>query len=155
MPGGFPRCPSRSMAASIPILMPSYPLTRRMIRWSGFRRCGRSFAGCGKPIPNREENMASDAIQIKKTIEELLRAPAEIGNKLPRALEEIGKYGIEKTLDENPDFLGRLMAQLRKADAARVFGHVSEATDKLSDLFWAGISFRAGQWQSMESLLTQ
>jgi hypothetical protein len=97
--------------------------------------------------------MSSDA--IKKTIEELLRAPAELKNKLPQALEEIGKYGVGKALDENPDFLCRLLTQLRKADAARVFAHVSEATDKLSDLLWGGISVRAGQSQSMEAVLTK
>jgi len=90
---------------------------------------------------------------IKMTIEELLRAPAEMKNKLPKALGEIGTYGIGKVLDKNPDFLCRLLTQLRKADAARVFAHVLEATHKLSDLLWQGIASRAGQSQSMESLL--
>ena len=97
--------------------------------------------------------MSSDG--IKMTIEELLRAPAELKNKLPRALEEIGYYGIGKALNENPDFLCRLLTQLRKADAARVFNQVSKTADKLSDLLWEGIGFRAEQSQSMKSLLTK
>jgi hypothetical protein len=90
---------------------------------------------------------------IKKTIEELLRAPAGLKNKLPQAVEQIENYGIEKTLEENPDFLGRLLTQLRKADAARVFSDVSGIMNQLSDLLWAGIGSRAGRSPSMKSLL--
>jgi len=97
--------------------------------------------------------MSSDV--IKMTIEELLRAPAEMRNKLPRALEEIGKHGIGKTLEESHDFLCRLLTQLRKAGAARVLTDVSAAADKLSDLLWEGIGFRAEQSRSMKSLLTK
>ena len=86
-------------------------------------------------------------------MEELLRAPAEVKNKLPRALEEIGKYGIGKALNENPDFLYRLLTQLRKADAARVFNEVSGAADKFVNLFWEGIGSRAEQSPTMKSLL--
>jgi hypothetical protein len=95
--------------------------------------------------------MSSNTIQ--KTIEELLRASAELKNKLPRALEEVGKYGIEKTLDESPDFLCRLLTQLRKADAARVFSGGSGVMDNLSNLLWSGISSRVGRSPSMKSLL--
>lgn len=91
--------------------------------------------------------------EIKKTIEELLRAPAEVKNKLPRALEEIGKYGIANALNEDPDFLCRLLTQLRKADAARVFAHVSEAADKVSDLLWMGISSRAGHAKDLQAAM--
>jgi hypothetical protein len=92
---------------------------------------------------------------IKETMEELLRAPAEVKNKLPRALEEIGKYGVANALNENPDFLYRVLIQLRKADAARAFIQVSKAADKFSDLLWQGIGSRAEQSQSMKSLLTK
>ena len=97
--------------------------------------------------------MASEA--IKKTMEELLRAPAELKNKLPEALEEIGTYGIGKVLDEDPDFLGRLLAQLRKADAARVFNNMAGAAGKVADLLWAGIGSRAGQSPAMQSLMAK
>jgi hypothetical protein len=97
--------------------------------------------------------MASEA--IKKTMAELLRAPAELKNKLPKALEEIGTYGIGKLLDEEPDFLGRLLAQIRKADAARVFNHVAGAAGKVADLLWAGMGSRAGQSPAMQSLLAK
>jgi hypothetical protein len=93
--------------------------------------------------------------EIKKTIEELLRAPAEVKNKLPRALEEIDKYGITNALNENPDFLYRVFSQLRKADAARVFIQIAKAADKFSDLLWEGIGFRAEQSPGMKSLLTK
>ncbi len=91
--------------------------------------------------------------KIRETIEELLRAPAEVKNKLARTLEEIGKYGVEKALKENPDFLYRVLIQLRKADAARVFIQVSKAADKFSDLLWQGIGSQAQQSQTMKSLL--
>jgi hypothetical protein len=95
--------------------------------------------------------MSSDT--IKKVIEELLRAPAEVKNKLPRALEAVGKYGIEKALDENPDFLARLLTQLRKADAARVFNDVSGAAAQFPELFWEGIRSRTGKYPGLKSLL--
>jgi hypothetical protein len=97
--------------------------------------------------------MTSD--MLKKTIENLLRAPAELKNKLPRDLETIRAYGIGKALEENPDFLGRLLAQLRKADAARVLNNVASATGKVADLLWAGIGSRAGQLPAMQSLLAK
>ncbi len=92
---------------------------------------------------------------IKITVEALLRAPAEMRNKLPRAVDEIGKHGIGKTLEESPDFLCRLLTQLRKAGAARVLTDVSETTSKLADLLWEGIGSRAEQSQSMKSLLAK
>ncbi len=90
---------------------------------------------------------------LKETIENLLRAPAELKNKLSRDLEEIGKYGIGKALDENPDFLGRLLTQLRKADAARVFNDVSGAADQFPALLWDGIRSRAEQAPGLKSML--
>jgi hypothetical protein len=95
--------------------------------------------------------MTSDA--TKKIIEELLRAPAEVKNKLPKALEEIGKYGIGKALDENPDFLARLLTQIRKADAARVFNDVAGAADKFPALLWEGIRSRAEQFPKLKTLI--
>lgn len=90
---------------------------------------------------------------LKETIENLLRAPAELKNKLLRDLEAIGKYGIGKALDENPDFLARLFTQIRKADAARVFNDVSGAADQFATLLWEGIRSRAEAAPAMKSLL--
>lgn len=90
---------------------------------------------------------------LQQTIENLLRAPAELKNKLARDLEEIQTYGIGKTLRENPDFLTRLLTQLRKADAARVFNDVAGVADTFAELLWAGISSRASQSKELKPLL--
>ncbi|HXZ34729.1 MAG TPA: hypothetical protein VEL68_01785 [Thermodesulfobacteriota bacterium] len=90
---------------------------------------------------------------IRETMEELLRASAEVKNKLAGALEEISQYGIANALKENPDFLYRLLIQLRKADASRVLVQVSKAADKFSDLLWQWIDTQSQQSQSMKSLL--
>lgn len=90
---------------------------------------------------------------LQQTLENLLRAPAELKNKLPRDLEEIKAYGIEKALKENPDFLGRLLTQLRKADAARVFNDVAGVADSVAELLWTGISSRASRFKGLKSLL--
>jgi hypothetical protein len=90
---------------------------------------------------------------IKETIENLLRAPAEIKNKLLRDLGAIEKYGVGKALEESPDFLGRLLTQLRKADAARVFTDVPGAADRFASVLWEGISFRAEKAPALKSLL--
>ena len=59
---------------------------------------------------------------MKKSVEELLRMPAEgLKNKLSPALEEIGKYGIGRLLEEYPDFLARLLNRLKQVDAAGFF----------------------------------
>jgi hypothetical protein len=92
---------------------------------------------------------------IRKTIEELLRAPAEMKNKLPGALEAIRNYGIGKSLDENPDFLFRTFTQLRRADAARVFRDVAGAADRFCDLLWQGIGFRMTQSAAAKALLAK
>ena len=90
---------------------------------------------------------------IKETIENLLRAPAEIKNKLLRDLGAIEKYGVGKALDENPDFLGRLLTQLRKADGARVFNDISGAADPFVSVLWEGVSSRAEKAPALKSLL--
>jgi hypothetical protein len=90
---------------------------------------------------------------VKETMENLLRAPAEIKNKLIRDLGAMEKYGIGKALDENPDFLGRLLTQLRKADAARVFTDVPGAADRFVGVLWEGVSSRAEKAPALKSLL--
>jgi hypothetical protein len=90
---------------------------------------------------------------LKDTIENLLRAPAEIKNKLLRDLGAIEKYGVRKALDENPDFLGRLLSQLRRADAARVFNNISGAADQFASVLWQGLGSRAEKAPALKSLL--
>ena len=90
---------------------------------------------------------------LKETIENLLRAPAEIKNKLLRDLGAIEKYGVGKALDENPDFLGRLLTQLRRADAARVFNDIAGAADQFVSVLWKGVSSRAEKTPVLRSLL--
>jgi hypothetical protein len=93
------------------------------------------------------------SLMLKETIENLLRAPAEIKNKLLRDLGAIEKYGVGKALDENPDFLGRLLAQLRRADAERVFNNISGAADHFVNVLWEGVSSRAEKVPVLKSLL--
>ncbi len=92
---------------------------------------------------------------IRKTLEELLHAPAETKNKLPGALEKIGKYGIAKALDENPDFLFRIFSQLRRADAGRVFRDVPGVADRFCDLLWQGIATRVAQSAAAKALFAR
>ena len=93
------------------------------------------------------------SVLLKETIENLLRAPAEIKNKLLRDLRAIEKYGVGKALDEHPDFLGRLLTQLRKADAARVFNDIPGAADQFVSVLWEGVSSRAEKAPALKSLL--
>lgn len=90
---------------------------------------------------------------IKETMGNLLRAPAEIKNKLLRDLGTIEKYGVGKALEENPDFLGRLLVQIRKADAARVFNDVPGAAERLTNMLWEGVNFRAAKTPALKTLL--
>ena len=90
---------------------------------------------------------------LKETMENLLRAPAEIKNKLLRDLGDIEKYGVGKALDENPDFLGRLLTRLRRADAARVFNDISGAANQFVNVLWEGVSSRVEKAPALKSLL--
>lgn len=90
-----------------------------------------------------------------KTLDELLRAPAEMKNKLPRALEEIGAYGIGKAMDENPDLMFRMFTQLRRADAARVFRDLPGAAAGFSEILWQGIGSRASRSPALSALLAR
>lgn len=90
---------------------------------------------------------------LKETIENLLRAPAELKNKLPRDLKAIEGEGVEKTLNICPDFFHRLLGQLRRADAARVFNDVPGVADELAVLLWAGIGHQAQRAKDLRNLL--
>ena len=91
---------------------------------------------------------------MKKFIENLSTLSAEdLKNILPGALNEIREYGIGKVLQENADFLGRLLAAIRKSDAAVLFNHLPQSTEQLMNLLWEGIASRAEHVREMKSLL--
>ena len=91
---------------------------------------------------------------MKEFIENLSTLSAEeLKNILPGALNEIHEYGIGKVLQENADFLGRLLAAIRKSDAAVLFNHLPQSTEQLMNLLWKGIASRAEHLREMKSLL--
>jgi hypothetical protein len=93
---------------------------------------------------------------MKWSIEDLLNMPAErLKARLSPALEEIQKFGIGRLLEEYPDFLTKLLKRLKEMGAAKLLGEVSHVSDKLTDLLWEGVAFRALQSKDMESLLQQ
>jgi hypothetical protein len=103
-------------------------------------------------ILNRGENMSSDG--GSRSIEDPLGGPAEVlKDKLSPALEEIRRYGIGRLLEEDPDFLARLLIKLKHMDAAAFFSRVPPIADKLMDLLWEGVGARAGQSPGMKSVL--
>ena len=91
---------------------------------------------------------------MKKSVEELLRMPAEgLKDKLSPALEEIRKYGIGRLLGEYPDFLARLLNRLKQVDAAGLFNQVPGVAEKFTDLLWEGVSSQGGQSKDLKSIL--
>jgi len=89
-------------------------------------------------------------------IEGLLRQPASgLKDALSPALEDIRGYGIEKLMEEHPDFLARLLNKLKEADAAGLFREVPGSADRLTVLLWEGVAFRAGRSEEMKSCLEQ
>lgn len=91
---------------------------------------------------------------IKKSMDDLLALPAEgLASKLPEAFNEIREYGIEKLLQEYPDFLGRLLIKLRDAHPAELFSQLRTVADQLMELLWAGVTYRAEQVKEMKALL--
>jgi len=91
---------------------------------------------------------------IEKSMGDLLALSAEgLKNRLPEAFNEIREYGIERLLQQYPDFLGRLLAKLRDADPAELFSRLPGVADQLMELLWAGVSYRAEQVKEMKALL--
>ena len=91
---------------------------------------------------------------MKKFIENLPALPAEgMKTALPGALNEIREYGIGKVLQESPDFLGKLLAAIRKADAAALFSRFPQSAERLMNLLWEGVAFRVERLEEMKSLL--
>jgi hypothetical protein len=91
---------------------------------------------------------------VKLSAEDLLRMPVKgLKDQLPLTLEEIQKHGIGKLLEEYPDFLARLLNRLKLAGAAGLFNETTGVSDRLTDLLWEGVAFRAGQSIDMKSVL--
>jgi hypothetical protein len=91
---------------------------------------------------------------IEKAMDDLLALSAEgLKNRLPEAFNEIREYGIERLLQQYPDFLGRLLNKLRHADPAELFSRLPGVADQLMELLWAGVSCRAEQVKEMKALL--
>jgi hypothetical protein len=91
---------------------------------------------------------------IEKSMDDLLALSAEgLNNRLPEAFNEIREYGIERLLQQYPDFLGRLLNNLRHADPAELLSRLPGVADQLMELLWAGVSYRAGQEKEMKALL--
>ena len=91
---------------------------------------------------------------MKKFIDNLPALSTEgLKTALAGALNEIREYGIGKVLQEYPDFLGRLLARIRNADAAALFRQLPESAAQLMNLLWEGVAFRAAGNRDMKSLL--
>jgi hypothetical protein len=91
---------------------------------------------------------------MRKSIEELLRVPAEaLMDELSQSLEDIRSYGIGRVLQECPDFLARLLNKLKHMDAAGLFSRVPAVADQFTDLLWEGVGSRADQSPVVKSLL--
>lgn len=91
---------------------------------------------------------------MKQPLDDLMRSTAAgLKNQLSPALEEIRRYGIGKFLGEYPDFLGKLLEKLRRAEAALLLSSVPGLAEQLTALLWEGVVFRAGQSKEMKSAL--
>jgi hypothetical protein len=100
----------------------------------------------------KRKTMSDEAME--KFIENLLALPAEgLKTALPGALNEIRRHGVGKVLQENPDFLGRLLTQIRHADPAELLSRLPGVADQLMELLWLGVSYRAEQGKEMKTLL--
>jgi len=91
---------------------------------------------------------------IEKSMDDLLALSSEgLKNRLPEAFNEIREYGIERLLKQYPDFLGRLLTQIRHTDPTELFSRLPGVADQLMELLWTGVSYRAEQVKEMKALL--
>ncbi len=91
---------------------------------------------------------------MKRTIEDLLNMPAErLKDRFSSTLEKIQRFGIGRLLEQHPDFLTKLLKRLKEIGAAKFLSGASHVSDKLTDLLWEGIAFRAIQSRDMKSIL--
>lgn len=89
-----------------------------------------------------------------KKIEEILQMPAEeVKDALPLILDETRKYGIEKTLEEIPDLLAKIIRKLIEVDAAKFVSEAPEVSDKFINLLWEGIGKFTGKSRELRSEL--
>lgn len=91
---------------------------------------------------------------MKRSIEDLLNMPTErLKDGLSSTLEEIQKFGIGRLLEEYPDFLAKLLKRLKEMGAAKLLNEVPHVSDRLTDLLWEGVAFRAVESRDMKSVL--
>lgn len=91
---------------------------------------------------------------MKKSAEDLLQMDAErLKDRLSSTLEEIQRFGIGKLLGEYPDFLARLLKRVKEMGAAKLLSEVVGVSDRLTDLLWEAVAFRAIQSKGMQSVL--
>jgi len=91
---------------------------------------------------------------MKKSAEDLLQMDAErLKDRLSSTLEEIQRFGIGKLLGEYPDFLARLLKRVKEMGAAKLLSEVVGVSDRLTDLLWEAVAFRALQSKDMQSVL--
>ena len=91
---------------------------------------------------------------MKKSTEDLLQMDAErLKDRLSSTLEEIQRFGIGKLLEEYPDFLARLLKRLKEMGAAKLLNEGVGASDRLTDLLWEAVAFRALQSKNITSVL--
>ncbi len=96
--------------------------------------------------------MPEEAINAK--IKEMSgMSPEKVKDALPLTLDEIGKYGIGRALEEVPNLLWRIIEKLAEIDAARSLSEVPEASGKFMDLLWEGVGERALKSQKLRSVL--
>jgi hypothetical protein len=105
-------------------------------------------------IQSRKKTKTMSKEVTKEFIENLLALPAErLKSGLPGALKVIQGYGVGELLQEYPDFLVRLLTQLRDADPAELFSRLPGLADQLMELLWVGVTYRAEQVREMKALL--
>ncbi len=93
-------------------------------------------------------------IQLNKRIEGIHRMSAEeLKSGLARLLDDIRKRGVEKTVEESPGLLSKIIGKLLKIDSARYFGEAPEVSDMFMDLFWEAVGLRAVISEELRSAL--
>ena len=91
---------------------------------------------------------------LNKAMEDLLHlSGSEMKERLSAVLDQIQTYGIGKLLAEEPGFMAALLNKLKQAGAAPLLNEIPAAADRLAEILWEGVSFRASGSKEMKSLL--
>ncbi len=91
---------------------------------------------------------------INKKIGELMRMSfEEVKDTLPFTLDEIGKHGIGRVLEEVPDLLSKIIGKLMEVDAAKFINEAPEVSDKFMNVLWEGVGAVAVKFDELISVL--